>query len=102
MNTKKIISEVAGISFEVRKWAREIENYVKDYVAKEKEKLKSQQPKEEPKSYKPSSYSWSYNDDGPGDDDEFQTDYTHFENLGGEKSDIAYIYGSELYINADV
>ena len=35
MNTKKIISEVAGISFEVRKWAHEIENYVKNYVAKE-------------------------------------------------------------------
>tara|TARA_R110002153_G_scaffold262139_2_gene422867 strand:- start:546 stop:2135 length:1590 start_codon:yes stop_codon:yes gene_type:complete len=103
MNTKKIISEVAGISFEVRNWAKVIEKYVDDYVAKEKEKLKSQQPKEEPKSYTPSSYSWSYNDDSPGDDDdEFQTDYTHFENLGGEKSDIAYIYGSELYINGDV
>ena len=78
MNTKKIISEVAGISFEVRKWAKVIEKYVDDYVSKEKEKLKAQQPKEEPKSYTPSSLSWSYNDDSPGDDDEFQTDYTHF------------------------
>ena len=102
MNTKKIISEVAGISFEVRKWAKVIEKYVDDYVSKEKEKLKAQQPKEEPKSYTPSSLSWSYNDDSPGDDDEFQTDYTHFEDLGGKKSDIAYIYGSEFYINADV
>lgn len=103
MNTKKIISEAAGISFEVRKWAKTIENYVEDYVTKEKEKLKAQQPKEEPKSYEPSSYGWSYNDDdSPGDDSEFQTDYTHFEDLGGTKSDIAYIYGSELFINADV
>ena len=102
MNTKKIILEVAGISFEVRKWAKVIEKYVDDYVDKEKEKLKAQQPKEQPKEYKPSSYSWSYNDDSPGDDEEFQTDYTHFEDLGGEKSDIAYVYGYELYINADV
>ena len=84
MNTKKIILEVAGISFEVRKWAKVIEKYVDDYVDKEKEKLKAQQPKEQPKEYKPSSYSWSYNDDSPGDDEEFQTDYTHFEDLGGE------------------
>jgi len=40
MNIKKVILEVAGISFEVRQWAQAIESYVKDYVAKEKEKLK--------------------------------------------------------------
>jgi hypothetical protein len=98
MNTKKIILEVAGISFEVRKWAHEIENYVKNYIAKEKEKLKTQQPKEKPK---PLDYNWSYNDDFESND-EFKTDYTHFENLGGEEVDKAFIYGSEFYINTDV
>ena len=66
MNTKKIILEVAGISFEVRKWAHEIENYVKNYIAKEKEKLKTQQPKEKPK---PLDYNWSYNDDFESNDE---------------------------------
>ena len=98
MNIKKVILEVAGISFEVRQWAQAIESYVKDYVAKEKEKLKSQQPKETPKSL---DYGQSYNDDIESDD-EFETDYTHFENLGGEEVDKAFIYGSEFYINADV
>ena len=105
MNTKRVIkkriNEVAGISFEVRKWAQVIENYVKDYVAKEREKLKAQQPKVEPKSEPEKNFSWSYNDDGPGDD-EFTTDYTHFESHGGDIYDSAKIYGAELYINADV
>lgn len=107
MNTKRVlknvISEVAGISFEVRKWAQVIENYVKDYVAKEREKLKAQQPKEDPKSLTKKDYSWSYNDDedGPGDD-EFQTDYTHFESHGGDVYESAKVYGYELYINSDV
>ena len=107
MNTKRVlknvISEVAGISFEVRKWAQVIENYVKDYVTKEREKLKAQQPKEDPKSLTKKNYSWSYNDDedGPGDD-EFQTDYTHFESHGGDVYESAKVYGYELYINSDV
>ena len=106
MNTKRVlknvISEVTGISFEVRKWAQVIENYVKDYVAKEKEKLKAQQPKEDPKSLTKKDYSWSYNDDdGPGDG-EFQTDYTHFESHGGDVYESAKVYGYELYINSDV
>ena len=105
MKTKKVVkeklNEVAGISFEVRKWANVIEKYVDDYVTKEKEKLKAQQPKEQPKTTKPQSYSWSYNDDGPGDD-EFQTDYTHFETLDGQKHESAKVYGFDLYINPDV
>ena len=106
MNTKKVISkklnEVAGISFEVRKWANVIEKYVDDYVAKEKEKLKAQQPKEQPKTTKPQSFSWSYNDDNPSEDDEFQTDYTHFETHDGQKHESAKVYGFNLYINPDV
>ena len=105
MNTKRVIkktlNEVAGISFEVRKWAQVIENYVKDYVAKEREKLKAQQPKVEPKSEPKKDFSWSYSDDGPGDD-EFQTDYTHFETHGGDKYDSAKVYSFDLYINPDV
>lgn len=98
---RKNLNEVAGISFEVRKWAQVIENYVKDYVAKEREKLKAQQPKEDPKSLTKKGYSWSYNDDGPGDD-EFQTDYTHFESHGGDVYESAKVYGYQLYINSDV
>lgn len=105
MNTKRVIkktlNEVAGISFEVRKWAQVIENYVKDYVAKEREKLKAQQPKVEPKSEPKKDFSWSYSDDSPGDD-EFQTDYTHFETHGGDKYDSAKVYSFDLYINPDV
>lgn len=107
MNTKKIIkktlNEVAGISFEVRKWAQIIETYVKDYINSEREKLKSQQPKVEPKKVEPKSgsYSWSYdNSDTPEDD--YETEFTHFESHGGEKYDTALIYGQELYINADI
>ena len=94
---RKSLNEVAGISFEVRKWAQVIENYVKDYVAKEREKLKAQQPKEEPKSY---GSSWSYNDND--DDDDFSTDYTHFESHGGDVYESAKVYGYELYINSDI
>lgn len=102
MNTKKTIkktlNEVAGISFEVRKWAQIIETYVKDYINSEREKLKSQKPKVEPKS---GSYSWSYdNNDTPEDD--YETEFTYFESHGGEKYDTALIYGQELYINADI
>lgn len=107
MNTKKIIkktlNEVAGISFEVRKWAQIIETYVKDYINSEREKLKSQQPKVEPKKVEPKSgsYSWSYdNSDTPKDD--YETEFTHFESHGGEEYDTALIYGQELYINADI
>ena len=37
---KKILLEAAGISFEVREWAKIIERYVEDYVDSEKKKLK--------------------------------------------------------------
>ena len=92
----KKLNEVAGISFEVRKWAQVIENYVKDYVAKEREKLQNI-TKIEPKK----DFSWSYDDDSPGDN-EFQTSYTHFESHGGDKYDSGKVYGSELYINPDI
>ena len=94
---RKSLNEVAGISFEVRKWAQIIENYVKDYITKEREELKSQQPKAEPKGYESSS---SYND---GDeDDDFSTDYTHFESHDGDFYESAEVYGYDLYINSDV
>jgi hypothetical protein len=93
---RNFLLEIAGISFEVRKWVQVIENYVKDYVAKEREKIKAQQPKVEPKK----DFSWSYNDDH--DEDEFQTDYTHFENYGGDKYASAKVYSFDLYINPDV
>lgn len=109
MNTKKVIkgilSEVAGISFEVRKWAQVIENYVKDYVAKEREKLKAQQPKvqpkQEPKSGGPKTYyPWSF--DNSEDDEEITVDYTHFETHGGDMYESAKVYGYDLYINPDI
>lgn len=93
---KKKINEVAGISFEVRKWAQIIETYVKDYISKEREKLTPQKPKVEPKSYKSS---WSYND---SEYSEFGTDYTHFESNGGNVYDSAKVYGYELYIDSKI
>jgi len=96
---KNIILEVAGISFEVRKWAQEIENYVKDYVKKEKEKSSKI---ETPKSYyePKTNVSWSYNNDDEEYDSE--TYYTHFENEEGDFFGSANVYADELYINSDV
>jgi hypothetical protein len=106
MNTKnivkKVISEVAGISFEVRQWAQIIENYVKDYVATEREKMKNEKPVETPKTTTGKVTSWSAPVEDDEDDALFNTDYTHFESHGGEKYDSALVYGQELYINADV
>ncbi len=103
MNSRKLIksllSEVAGISFEVRTWAQIIENYVNDYIQKEKEKMKTQQPP----SYQPpqqKSTSWS----APEEEDNFEFDleFTHFQDDEGEIYDRANIYSDELYINSDI
>jgi hypothetical protein len=110
MNTKrvirKVISEAAGISFEVRKWAKIIEDYVDKYIAAEKEKLKAQQPQQQ----KPSTpqkgigskpyYSWDFEKES--EEDEFLTEFTHFETHGGNMYDSAKVYGYDLYINADI
>lgn len=112
---KKFLLEVAGISFEVRKWAQIIEDYVEDYIAVEKEKLKNQPKTEKPKStYKDEDDLYyglnqagiellkGYNKKEEEEEKEFSTEYTHFESHDGKKYDTALIYGQELYINPDV
>lgn len=100
MSTKKIIKkllyEVAGISFEVRVWAQIIENYVKDYVQSEKEKIKTQTPQQG--TSKPTSWSAPVEDD----DFEYDLDFTHFEDDEGNVYEKANIYSDELYINSDI
>jgi hypothetical protein len=95
---KYLLKEVAGISFEVRMWAQIIENYVKDYIQSEKEKIKTQQPV----SYQPTqpkSTSWS----APEEDDfEYDLEFTHFEDDEGNVYEKANIYADELYINSDI
>jgi hypothetical protein len=99
---KKSINEVAGISFEVRKWAQIIENYVKDYIAAERAKMPKQtytKPQtQEPKKYNtpavvPPKEEEVY-DDG--------LDFTHFESHSGDVYASAKVYGYDLYINSDV
>jgi hypothetical protein len=118
MNNKKIIKkillEVAGISFEVRKWAQIIERYVDDYVSVERKKLKDQKQTEKPKSKYKDDDDLYYglnqagidflkgNKEKEEEEKEFSTEYTHFESHGGEKYDSALIYGQELYINPDI
>jgi hypothetical protein len=111
MDTKKIIKgvllEVAGISFEVRRWAQDIENYVKNYVAAEREKLKSQapqQPKTPPTQQGPKNFSWSSpaKTEKEEDDYDYKTTFTHFENDTHEPYEEANVYADELVINADV
>ena len=98
---KKVLSEAAGISFEVRKWAKTIEKYVADYVDAEKEKLKDSQPKQQPQTKSPYS-SWYY-DDQEIDDSPTETSYTHFESEDGEIfTEKAMVYADELNINADI
>ena len=99
---KKILLEVAGISFEVRKWAEIIEKYVDDYVEVEKEKLKASQPKQEPQTKSPYG-SWSYLDDESLNDSPTETAYTHFESEDGDIfSEKAMVYADELNINTDI
>lgn len=97
---KYLIKEVAGISFEVRTWAQIIENYVKDYVQAEKEKMKTQSPSFPPTQTTPKSTSWS----APVEDDDFEYDleFTHFEDDEGNVYEKANIYSDELYINSDI
>ena len=97
-----LLSEVAGISFEVRRWAHEIENYVKDYVKKEREKMTKAEP---PKSsYEPKKgMSWSYQ--APSEEDDYEdldSSFTHFENETGDVFESANVYADELYINSDI
>ena len=97
---KYLIKEVAGISFEVRVWAQIIENYVKDYVQAEKEKIKKQTPPITPQQGTPKPMSWS----APTEEDDFEydLDFTHFEDDEGNVYEKANIYSDELYINSDV
>lgn len=84
MNRRKIIKnvllEVAGISFEVREWAKIIGDYVNDYVEKERKKNKPAQQKH-PKKPQFNTY----------------LDFTHFEDLSGKnKYYEAFVYGEDL------
>ena len=114
-NVKKIIKnllvEVAGISFEVRKWSQILEDRVREVYAEEKKKLEDERPKT-----KTSSWGGSY----WGDDveitepkkepepeiDNYGSEFTHFKyedlSQGDEGiTDTAYIYADELYITPD-
>lgn len=94
---KTLLNEVAGISFEVRKWAQIIEQEVKEKIKVEREKLKSQQPKWEP-----------IKTSAPLPPVEREVDlslgFTHFEYVDNEDNitDTAYIYFDELTISGDV
>jgi hypothetical protein len=95
---KRILSEVAGISFEVREWAKTIEDYVKEYVASEREKMKSQnpQPTQKPPTQNPTSFSWS------APSEELESGFTHFEDDDYKEYQTANIYADELFINSDI
>jgi hypothetical protein len=91
---KKVLNEVAGISFEVREWAKIIESYVDAEIEKlqstEKEKSKEKETEIDLSQYgTPSEYGETEG-------------YTHFEGDNDLLTDTAYIYGDELYINPDV
>jgi len=95
---KNLLSEVAGISFEVRTWAQIIETYVSDYIKKERDKMKVEPPVQP---QQPKSVSWSA--PAPEDDDYgYNFDYTHFEDDEGNIYEKANIYSDELHINSDV
>jgi len=92
---KRVLKEAAGISFEVREWAKIIEAH----VAEEQKKFRASQPKEEPTQMR--GRSWSA---GPSeeDDEPVSVGYTHFEDMGSEnQTDTAYIYGDDLHVTAD-
>lgn len=98
-----ILSEVAGISFETRAWAKIIEKYVSDYVKAEREKMATQAPKTpSPQPQNPKNFSWSAPLEDEKDDYNYKIGYTHFENEAGEPYEEANVYGDELVINSDV
>lgn len=98
---KKVLSEAAGISFEVREWAKIIEKYVGDYVDTEKKKLKDSQPKQQPQTKSPYG-SWSYSDQDL-DDSPTESTYTHFESEDNSIfTEKAMVYADELTINSDI
>jgi hypothetical protein len=93
---KKLLLEVAGISFEVRKWAQIIENYVSEYIKNEREKLKTQTPQTPKTQTKPTQISYK-------EEDEYTSLFTHF---GSVDNNLYYnnatVQAEDLYINADV
>lgn len=96
---KQILKEAAGISFEVREWAKIIEAH----VAEEQKKFRASQPKEEPTQQTSQGSSWSAEEE---DDDDYELDptlgFSHFEYAESEDPvDTAYIYGDDLYITPD-
>lgn len=80
---------MAGISFEVREWAKIIGDYVNDYVQKEREKNKPVQHKQPNRTERRSNL-----------------EFTHFEDISGRnKYYEAFVYGedlSPLLTNVDV
>lgn len=99
---KNILKENAGISFEVRNWAKLIEKHVNDYLKHEEEKLKNSEPKQKPLTKSPYG-SWSYNDQEVEEGDELPPhNYTHFLGDDGKITQKAQIYADELFVNADV
>lgn len=111
-NVKKIIKnllvEVAGISFEVRKWSQILENHVSEVYDKEKKKLEDERPKTKTPSWGSSYWGDDVKTDEPKKEPEvdYGSDFTHFKyedlSQGTEgMTDTAYIYADELYITPD-
>lgn len=99
---KTVLNEAAGISFEVREWAKIIEEHVDGEI----KKFRANIPDEEVE--KPD-YS-RYGSSGVVDLDDYENfdvdptmGFTHFEYLNSnDTTDTAYVYGDDLQINADV
>jgi hypothetical protein len=93
---KQVLKEAAGISFEVREWAKIIEAH----VDQELKKFKASQPKQQ---QQPSRFGgWSSYGSVEIDDEPVVVGYTHFEDVASENlTDTAYIYGDDLNVTAD-
>ncbi|MHA2403741.1 MAG: hypothetical protein ACXADH_12170, partial [Candidatus Kariarchaeaceae archaeon] len=93
---KQVLKEAAGISFEVREWAKIIEAH----VDQELKKFKASQPKQQ---QQPSRFGgWSSYGSVEIDDEPVVVGYTHFEDVASENlTDTAYIYGDDLHVTAD-
>jgi len=101
---KKLLVEVAGISFEVRKWSNIIGNYVDNVYAEEKKKLEKESNDKPQQSKSWGSTTPSYNDF----DYDASLGFTHFQH--DKDADVheydrivdeAYLYADELQVTPD-
>lgn len=94
MNIRKIIKETilkesAGISFEVREWAKILKNEI-DRLVKEADDIEKSNSDYEPMENNSTTV-----------DDFYDGEISHFEDLAGNKYDEAIIDGSELYYDPE-